>query len=64
MASVSGGRVAEPAVADELPDSFGAGTETLVERHTYALWRHWPLLVVIVLLATGEWLLRKKVGLP
>ncbi|MBE3070826.1 MAG: hypothetical protein IMZ66_11385, partial [Planctomycetes bacterium] len=63
LATLTGGTVADPAGARRVLDALGPVTEVEVERHEYVLWDSWPLLVLIVALATAEWLLRKKVGL-
>jgi len=63
MAELSGGIVTDLARADEvlkaLPDSVLVRTE----RREYTIWSSWPLLIVMMIVATGEWLLRKRVGL-
>ena len=64
LASLTGGVVVEPAQAQEVQSALGPGTQVLRERQQYVIWDSWPLLVLIVLLATVEWLTRKKVGLP
>ncbi len=63
LAGLTGGVVADPARADRVLASLGKPTEIEIEHHEYVIWDSWPMLVLIVLLATGEWLLRKKVGL-
>jgi len=63
LATLTGGTVADPARAQRVLGSLGPVTEVQIERHEYVLWDSWPLLAVILALATAEWLLRKKVGL-
>jgi hypothetical protein len=63
LASLTGGTVADPAHAGRILASLGKPTEVEIERHEYVLWDSWPLLLVMVLMATVEWILRKKVGL-
>ncbi|MBM4017916.1 MAG: hypothetical protein FJ288_06240 [Planctomycetes bacterium] len=63
LAALTGGTVADPARAERILASLGKPTEVQIERHEYVLWDSWPLLVLMVLAATAEWLLRKKVGL-
>lgn len=64
LASLGGGVSVSPAQARDILDSLGKGTQMVSERRQYVLWDSWPLLVLMVLLVTVEWLLRKKVGLP
>jgi hypothetical protein len=63
LANMTGGVVADPSHADRVLASLGAPTETENERHEYRLWDDWPLLLLIIAVATVEWLLRKKGGL-
>jgi hypothetical protein len=63
LAGLTGGSIADPTHADRILASLGKPTEVLREPREYVLWDSWPLLIVMVLVATVEWLLRKKVGL-
>jgi hypothetical protein len=63
LASLTGGTVAEPPRAERALEGLGPVTETEIERHEYVLWDSLPMLLLIVAVATAEWLLRKKVGL-
>jgi len=63
LATLTNGTVTDPARADRVLGSLGPVTEVQIERHEYVIWDSVPLLVLIVLIATAEWLLRKKVGL-
>jgi hypothetical protein len=63
LAFLTGGVVAGPHKAAAVIDSFGLGTREVVEQKEYLLWNSWPLLLIIIVLATAEWILRKKVGL-
>jgi len=63
LASLTGGAVAEPSRAERALEGLGPVTETEIERHEYVLWDSLPMLLLIVAVATSEWLLRKKVGL-
>ena len=63
LATLTGGTVTEPARAERAIDSLGPVTEVEIERHEYVLWDSLPMLLLIVAVATAEWLLRKKVGL-
>jgi len=63
LAGLTGGGVADLTHADRVLASLGKPTEVLREAREYVLWDSWPLMIVMVLVATVEWLLRKKVGL-
>jgi len=63
LATLSQGIVAEPADAARVLDTLGPGTVVKYERHEYVLWNSWPLWLAMILLASAEWILRKKVGL-
>jgi hypothetical protein len=63
LATLTNGTVADPARADRVLGALGPVTEVEIERHEYVIWDSVPLFVLIVLMATAEWLLRKKVGL-
>ena len=63
LATLSGGVLTEPSQAHELLGAIGKQERKDPRPRSYALWNSWPLLILILLIATGEWLLRKKVGL-
>jgi len=63
LATLSQGIVAEPADAARVLDALGPGTVVEYEQHEYVLWNSWPLWLAMILLASAEWILRKKVGL-
>jgi hypothetical protein len=63
LASLTGGAVVDPTSAGRVLASLGKPTEKEVETHEYVLWDSWPLLILMILVATAEWLIRKKVGL-
>lgn len=63
LANLTGGAVADPSHAERVLSSLGPVTEKETEKREYVIWDSWPLLALIVLAATAEWLLRKKVGL-
>lgn len=63
LATLSGGIMVEPYEAHELLDVLGEQERVDPTPRQYPLWNSWPLLILIVLIATGEWLLRKRVGL-
>ncbi len=64
LASETGGVCARAHEAARVLDALGEKVEHTVEYRQILLWNSWAMLGVIVALATGEWLLRKKVGLP
>jgi hypothetical protein len=63
LARLTGGRAVGPAQAGELWDAFGPGSAMLEERHERSLWDHYAVLVLLLVLLTAEWLLRKRGGL-
>ena len=63
LATLTGGKVAAPSRADRVLEALGPVTEVQIERQEYPIWDSVPLLVLIILTASAEWLLRKKVGL-
>jgi len=63
LASRSHGVVLEPHQADEVLQALGPRSLLRRQRQELRLWDSWPLLVLIVLVATVEWVLRKRVGL-
>jgi hypothetical protein len=63
IASLTGGCVVEPSAAREALASLRADTFVKHEPREFLIWDSWPLLALIILLATCEWLLRKKAGL-
>jgi hypothetical protein len=64
LAAWSRGVVTDPPGAANVLQRLGKGTELRYEKDDYTLWDSWPLLVLILAVATSEWLLRKRVGLP
>jgi len=64
LATLTHGIVVDPPRASDLLAALGAPTLTHSERREWALWDSWPLLVMIVVLAGAEWLLRKRARLP
>ena len=63
LAELTGGVVVDPPQADDIDAVLDNGQQIERQRKQYVLWDSWPLLVLMVLIATGEWLVRKKVGL-
>jgi len=63
LAGLTGGRVSDPPEARRLLAALGESELVLSQRRQVEIWNSWPLLVMMVLLVTGEWLLRKKEGL-
>ena len=63
MAGASGGMVTGPEAADKVLDMFGPGSRTLSEIRELTLWDSWPLLVLVILAVTAEWLLRRRKGM-
>ncbi|MCX5683665.1 MAG: hypothetical protein NT049_08275, partial [Planctomycetota bacterium] len=63
LAGLTGGGVTDPTHADRILGSLGKPTEVQREPREYVLWDSWPLMIVMIMIATVEWLLRKKVGL-
>jgi hypothetical protein len=64
IASLTGGKVVEPAQLNEMTDEFGPPTVTIRERRQYDLWNSWWLFAMLIAMAGAEWLIRKKVSLP
>ncbi len=63
LATLTGGTVVGPQQAGQVLATLGRGTIVEIERHEFVIWDSWPILVLMVLVATAEWVLRKKVGL-
>jgi len=63
LAAVSGGKTADPWEAATVLDALGEGILETRQNLQTTLWDKWPLLSMIVLLISVEWLIRKKVGL-
>jgi hypothetical protein len=63
LAKGTGGRVVEPDALPALLEAFGEGRRVVQERREYALWSNPYVLILLALLLTAEWLLRKKEGL-
>jgi hypothetical protein len=64
VAEMTGG-VAVPAwEAPSVVKALRPAEYTVQERADYDLWNSWPWLAALLGLATAEWVLRKRVGLP
>jgi hypothetical protein len=64
MAAMTGGTAVPVWEASSLTESLRPADFTVREHADYDLWNSWPLLAVMIGLATAEWVLRKRVGLP
>jgi hypothetical protein len=64
LAEKSGGKVYAPEDAGQLLDLLTSQAQTRIERNEHHLWEWWPTLAVVLVLLTGEWMIRKWVGLP
>jgi hypothetical protein len=64
LANVTGGALLEPSQIARAPHHLGANMLRLVKERQFTVWDSWPLLLAMVIIATCEWLIRKKVGLP
>lgn len=63
MAGASGGRVTGPESAATVLDAFGPGSRSVSEVREVTLWDSWPLLVLMILAVTAEWVLRRRKGM-
>ena len=63
IARATGGKVLSACDYVALDEDFGVGTKRLKDRVEYQLWGLPPLFIVIVLLLTAEWIVRKRVSL-
>lgn len=63
LADMTGGTVVGPTEARRTLEHFGPGVGERRNVREIPLWDSWPLLILIVALATGEWVIRKKAGL-
>jgi len=53
----------EAARAADVIEKLGPGEVLRTRSSEYAIWCQWPLLALILLVATVEWIIRKKAGL-
>ncbi|MGB2821080.1 MAG: hypothetical protein WBF17_08865, partial [Phycisphaerae bacterium] len=63
VASRSNGVVLDPHQADQVIEALGPTSLVRRQRRELRLWDSWPLLVLIVAIATVEWAIRKRIGL-
>lgn len=64
VAGASGGVSVEPAQIDQVLKALGVGRQDARPNLAqWDLWDSWPLLVILLAVLTGEWLLRKRIGL-
>jgi hypothetical protein len=63
LAKGTGGMLTLPGNEMDLIESFGEGKGVVQERLEYALWNNRWVLLILALLLTSEWILRKRGGL-
>ena len=64
VAGSSGGLSVEPAQVERVLEALGLGDQTEKPKLSqWDLWDSWPLLLALLALVTGEWLIRKRIGL-
>jgi len=64
VAGASGGISVEPAQIDQVLKALGVGEQDARPKLAqWDLWDSWPLLVILLVVLTSEWLLRKRIGL-
>jgi len=63
LALLTGGRVTEPTAIGDVPERLGPPAVERSERRQIDLWDNWLLLLLIVIVAGSEWLIRKRVSL-
>ena len=63
IAAATGGRVMTPSEYVKLKADFGGGSKRIADRVEFQLWSLPPLFILIVLLLTVEWVLRKRASL-
>jgi hypothetical protein len=63
IAAATGGRVMTPSEYEKLKADFGGGSKRIADRVEFQLWSLPPLFILIVLLLTVEWVLRKRASL-
>lgn len=63
MAKATGGMVIKPSEYVGLNEDFGGGSKQVTDRVEYQLWSLPPLFILITLLLTCEWIMRKRANL-
>jgi len=63
LAAITGGEMMYPHELPAAVAALGPGLEATDDRRESSLWDSWPLMVLIVLAATAEWVIRKRSGL-
>lgn len=63
IAAATGGQVMTPSEYVKLKADFGGGSKRIADRVEFQLWSLPPLFILIVLLLTVEWVLRKRASL-
>ena len=63
VAASTGGKVMKPTDYVKLSADLGGGSKTLSDRVEYQLWSMPPLFILVILLLTAEWVLRKRANL-
>lgn len=63
IAASTGGKVLKPTDYIKLSSDLGGGSKTLSDRVEYQLWSTPPLFILVILLVTAEWVLRKRSNL-
>lgn len=64
IAESSGGQMFYPDQLPELMNRLDAPAAVDVETSQLLLWNHWSVLLLILILLTAEWTIRKRNGLP
>ncbi len=63
VATATGGKVLTPTEYVKLNADFGGGSKSIADRVEFHLWSLPPLFIMIVILLTAEWILRKRSSL-
>ena len=63
MARLSKGRVVEPVQTASVLDLFGPSSREKTDRVDESIWDAWYMILLIVMVVSAEWVIRKKVGL-